>query len=58
MEMVQHPQRVDPFLLREWTLLPIHPPKVDPLIFEGMVEEFEVVFQKLFAGRLKGYRLE
>jgi hypothetical protein len=51
--VVQDPQRIQPFLLGERTLLPVHPPKVHAFILVGVMQELEIGFEELLASRFE-----
>ena len=55
--VIEDPQRIDPRRLGVAPLLPVEPPKVDTLIFEGVMQDLKVVFHKAWLGALKGDRL-
>ena len=55
--MVEPQQRIEAPDLRSLALLPVHPPEVDPLILQGMVQQFKVVLDIALVGDTKGDRL-
>ena len=56
MEVVEEPERVEIFDLGGRPLLPVHPPEVDPLRFEGMVQVFEIRLDVSGIGDVEGNR--
>jgi hypothetical protein len=56
-EVVEHPQRVDPVDARVGALLPVEPPEVDALLLERVVHNLEVGAQELRVGDVERDRL-
>jgi hypothetical protein len=52
--MVQYPQWVHTLHFRVRTLLPIKPPEVDALVFERVMELFQVFAKELLVGTFEG----
>lgn len=55
--MVQHPKWVHSFDLRVWSLLPVQPPEVNTLVFQGVVQLLEVLGKEGLVRAFKWDRL-
>ena len=58
MVVIQHPQRIDTLDLGMRTLLPINPPEIHAFVFEGMVQLFEIGFEKVLVCTFEWNRLD
>jgi hypothetical protein len=57
MEMIQNPERIDSWRFTNLTLLPIHPPEINPFVFKWMMNCFEICVQEFPISRVKDNRL-
>ena len=54
-KVINHPERVEAGDIALFSLLPIHPPEVDAILFIRMMKDIEVTFHEVRIGDVEGY---